>query len=165
MVGMSSKEMTEIALAIKTARAHEKIAIAEATKRAKITIEQETATEHEAIVEQVRRALVLGMSARQIGTAYGSSDPYTAKRLITEALAGTTPDTMSTHPEWKLTRNGDDTFSITAYGLGEGKLSGFGTFKIDDDGENFSLIDGDMFLQVQLYRLGFKDVVLEEARG
>jgi len=164
MVGMS-KEMDAIALAIKTARANEKIAIAEATKRAKLVIEQETSGEHGAVVEQVRHALVIGMSARQIGKAYGSSDPHTAKRLITEALAGTTPDTMSSHPEWKLTRNVDGTFSITAYGLGDAKLSGFGTFKIDDDGENFSLIDGDMFLQVQLYRLGYKDVVLEEARG
>ena len=161
----TKKEIEDIVLAIKTARAHEKIAIAEATKRARLVIEQETATEHEAIVEEVRRALVLGMSARQIGLAYGSSDPHTARRLITEALGGTTPDTISSHPGWKLTTNEDDTFSITAYGLGDGKLSGHGVFKIDDDGENFSLVEGDMFIQVQLYRLGYKDVVLEEARG
>jgi hypothetical protein len=162
---MSKKEIEEVSLAIKTARAYEKIAIAEATKRARVIIEAETATEHEAIVEEVRRALVLGMSARKIGIAYGSSDPHTARRLISEALGGTTPDTLSAHPEWKLTRNDDDTFSITAYGLGDGKLSGHGVFKIDDDGENFSLVEGDMFIQVQLYRLGHKDTVLEEARG
>jgi hypothetical protein len=161
----TKKEVEDIILAIKTARAHEKIAIAEATKRARLVIEEETQDEHEAVVEQVRHALVLGMSARKIGEAYGSSDPSTAKRLITEALSGTTPDTMSSHPEWKLTRNDDETFSITAYGLGEGKLSGHGKFSIDEDGENFSLIEGDMFVQVQLYRLGYKDAVLEEARG
>lgn len=161
----TKKEIEDVVLAIKTARAHEKIAIAEATKRARLLAEQETATEHEAVIEQIRVALGLGMSARQIGVAYGSSDPHTSKRLITEAMSGTTPDTLSDHPEWKLTRNDDGTFNITAYALGDAKLSGFGKFKIDDDNENFSLVDGDMFIQVQLYRLGLKDTVLEEARG
>lgn len=161
----TKKEIEDVVLAIKTARAHEKIAIAEATKRARLIAEQETAEQHEAVIEQIRVALGLGMSARQIGVAYGSSDPHTAKRLITEAMAGTTPDTLSNHPEWKLTRNDDGTFNITAYSLGDANLSGFGVFKIDEDNENFSLVDGDMFIQVQLYRLGFKDTVLEEARG
>jgi len=160
-----SKETESIALAIKTARAHEKIAIAEAQRKAAEWVQEQVVAEHEVIVEAVRRALGAGMSARAIGVAYGSSDPKTAKRLILEAMAGTSPDTVSEHPEWKLTKNDDGTFSINAYGLGEAKLTGFGTFKIDDDGENFSLVDGDMFIQVQLYKLGYKDTVLEEARG
>lgn len=160
-----SKEMEEIALAIKTARAHEKIAIAEAQRKAAEWVIEQTATEHEVIVEAVRRALGAGMSARAIGVAYGSSDPKTAKRLILEAMEGNSPDNLSDHTEWKLTRNDDGTFSINAYGLGDAKLTGFGTFKVDDDGENFSLVDGDMFIQVQLYRLGYKDTVLAEARG
>jgi hypothetical protein len=160
-----SKETESIALAIKTARAHEKIAIAEAQRKAAEWIQEQVVAEHEVIVEAVRRALGAGMSARAIGVAYGSSDPKTAKRLILEAMAGTSPDTVSEHPEWKLTKNDDGTFSINAYGLGEAKLTGFGTFKIDEDGENFSLVDGDMFIQVQLYKLGYKDTVLEEARG
>lgn len=162
---MSKKNTDEIALSIKTARALEKIAIAEAQKRAQARIIEETEQEHEVIVEAVRHALGAGMSARQIGIAYGSSDPHTAKKLITEAMAGTTAENLSGHPEWKLTRNGDDTFNITAYSLGEAKLTGFGKFKIDDDGENFSLIEGDLFLQLQLYKLGYKDLVLEEAKG
>lgn len=160
-----SKETDNIMLAIKTARAHEKIAIAEANRKAAEWVIEETKPQHEVIVEAVRRALGAGMSARAIGQAYGSSDPKTAKRLILEAMAGTSPDTVSEHPEWKLTRNADGTFNINAYGLGEAKLTGFGTFKVDDDGENFSLIEGDMFIQVQLYKLGYKDKVLEEAVG
>jgi len=160
-----SRETEAIALAIKTARAHEKIAIAEAQRKAAEWVLEETKEQHEVIIEAVRRALGEGMSARQIGQAYGSSDPKTAKRLILEAMEGNSPDNLSDHPEWKLTRNDDGTFSINAYGLGDAKLTGFGTFKVDDDGENFSLVDGDMFIQVQLYRLGYKDTVLAEARG
>jgi len=160
-----SKETETISLSIKTARAHEKIAIAEAQRKAAEQVIEDTKTEHEVVVEAIRRALGAGMSARQIGQAYGSSDPKTAKRLISEAMAGSSPDSLSTHPEWKLTINDDDTFNINAYGLGDAKLTGFGKFKIDEDGENFSLVDGDMFIQVQLYKLGYKDTVLEEAKG
>lgn len=161
-----SKETEEIALAIKTARAHEKIAIAEARRRMEEVILEETKAEHEVIIEAIRRALGAGMSARKIGEAYGSSDPKTAKRLISEAMgtAGETGD-VSAHPTWKLTRNDDGTFNINAYGLGEAKLTGFGKFKIDDDGENFSLIEGDMWIQIQLYKLGYQEQVLAEARG
>ena len=161
-----SKETEAIALAIKTARSHEKIAIAEAQRKASDWVQQQTVEQHEVIVEAVRQALGAGMSARQIGVAYGSSDPKTAKRLILEAMGGTsTSSDSSEHPEWKLTRNEDGTFNINAYSLGDAKLTGFGTFKIDDDGENFSLIDGDMWIQIQLYKLGFKEQVILEARG
>ena len=163
---MSKKTNDEIVQAIKTARAHEKIAIAEAQRKASKWVIEETKAEHEVIVEAVRRALGAGMSARQIGVAYGSSDPKTAKRLILEAMgASEVAGDSSAHPEWKLTRNDDGTFNINAYSLGDAKLTGFGTFKIDEDGENFSLISGDMWIQIQLYKLGFKDTVLEEARG
>jgi hypothetical protein len=160
-----NKHQEEIAVAIKTARAYEKIALAEAQLRANKRVIEETKDEHEAVVEEVRKALGAGMSARQIGMAYGSSDPKTAKRLITEAMAGTSPDTISTHPEWKLTKYDDGTFGINAYGLGDAKLTGFGKFKIDEDGENFTCIEGDHFVQIQLYKLGYKDAVLEEAKS
>jgi hypothetical protein len=161
-----SRETEGIALAIKTARAHEKIAIAEAQRKAAEWVLEETKEQHEVIIESVRRALGEGMSARQIGMAYGSSDPKTAKRLILEAMGGTsTSSDSSRHPEWKLTRNDDETFNINAYSLGDAKLTGYGTFKLDDDGENFSLIDGDMWIQIQLYKLGYKDDVLQEAKG
>lgn len=162
---MSKKEAEDISNAIKTARALEKIAIAEARKRAEEYVIKETEAEHEAIIEAVRRALGAGMSARQIGLAYGSSDPHTAKKLITEAMAGTTDSNPNGHPEWRLTHNPDGTFNINAYSLGEAKLTGFGKFKLDDDGENFSLIEGDLFVQLQLYKLGYKDAVIKEAKG
>lgn len=161
-----SKERDEIIHSIKTARAHEKIAIAEAQRKAATWVIEQTTTEHEAIVEAVRQALGVGMSARAIGTAYGSSDPKTAKRLILEAMGGADSSVdLSTHPEWKLTNNNDGTFNINAYGLGEARMTGFGVFKVDEDGENFSLVSGDMFIQVQLYKMGYKDMVIAEAKG
>lgn len=161
-----TKISESIALAIKTARAHEKIAIAEAQRKASDWVQEQTTEQHEVVIEAVRQALGAGMSARQIGVAYGSSDPKTAKRLILEAMGGTsTSSDSSEHPEWKLTRNGDGTFNINAYSLGDAKLTGFGTFALDDDGDNFSLIEGDMWIQIQLYKLGFKEQVLLEARG
>lgn len=165
---MTKKDNDEIAQAIRTARAHEKIAIAEAQRKASDWIREQTVEQHEVIIEAVRRALGAGMSARSIGQAYGSSDPKTAKRLILEAMGATTSAIASdglTHSEWKLTHNADGTFNINAYSLGDARLSGFGTFKIDDDGENFSLIEGDMWIQIQLYKLGFKDTVIAEARA
>lgn len=163
---MAKKDVDEIIYAIKTARAHEKIAIAEAQRKAAEWVQEQVVEQHEVIIEAVRRALGAGMSARQIGTAYGSSDPKTAKKLILEAMGGTDESSdSSAHPEWKLTRNDDGTFNINAYSLGEANLSGYGTFKIDDDGDNFSLIEGDLWIQIQLYKLGFKDTVLAEAKG
>jgi hypothetical protein len=163
---MIKKDVEEIEHAIKTARAHEKIAIAEAQRKAADWVIEETREQHEVIIEAVRRALGAGMSARSIGQAYGSSDPKTAKRLILEAMGGTsTSSDSSEHPEWKLTRNGDGTFNINAYSLGDARLTGFGTFRVDEDGENFSLVEGDMWIQIQLYKLGFKEQVILEARG
>lgn len=161
-----SKELDEIALAIKTARAHEKIAIAQARVALEQLVVEQTQEEHNAVIEAVRVALGAGMSARKIGVAYGSSDPKTAKRLILEAMGseGETGD-VSAHPTWKLTRNDDGTFNINAYSLGDAKLTGFGTFKLDDDGENFSLVSGDMWIQIQLYKLGYKEQVISEAKG
>jgi hypothetical protein len=74
-------------------------------------------------------------------------------------------DTLNPHPEWKLSLNDNGTFNIKAYSLGDRGLSGYGIFEIDQDGENFSCVEGDMWIQVQLYKLGLKDVVLAEARG
>ena len=162
---MKDKETNEIALDIRTARAYEKVAIAEARKRAEERVKEETAEAHEKVIDMVRVALLSGMTARQVGLAYGSSDARTVKSLVLEAMSNDGGTTESTHPTWKLSRNQDDTFNITAYALGDGKLSGHATCKIDDDGDNFSVIEGDMWIQIQLYRLGYKDNVLAEAKG
>lgn len=160
-----AKKNEDVLNQIRVARAYEKVALAEARKRAEERIKEDTKEAHEAVIEAVRVALLAGQTSRQIGFAYGSSDPNTAKRLVNEAMENNSPDIANPHPEWKLSRNDDGTFSIKAYSLGDGKLSGFGTFSIDADGENFSCVDGDMWIQVQLYKLGYKDTVLEEARG
>lgn len=160
-----SKKNDDILNPIRVARAYEKVAIAEARKRAEERIKEETKEAHEAVIEAVRIALLAGQTARQIGFAYGSSDPTTARKLVNEAMENNSIDLANPHPEWKLSRNPDGTFSIKAFALGDSKMSGFGTFVIDEDGENFSCVDGDMWIQVQLYKLGFKEAVLEEARG
>lgn len=161
----SPKKNDDVLNQIRVARAYEKVALAEARKRAEERIKEDTKEAHEAVIEAVRVALMAGQTARQIGFAYGSSDPNTAKKLVNEAMENNSFDIANPHPEWKLSKNSDGTFSIKAYSLGESGLSGFGTFKIDEDGENFSCVDGDMWIQVQLYKLGQKDRVLEEALG
>lgn len=160
---MKSNKNEDVLNKIKVARAYEKVALAEARKRADQRIKEETAEAHEAVIEAVRMALMAGQTARQIGFAYGSSDPTTAKKLVNEAMSGDAGNILNPHPEWKLIRNDDGTFNIKAYSLGDAGLSGFGVFRIDDDGENFSCVDGDMWIQVQLYKLGMKEQVIKEA--
>jgi hypothetical protein len=165
---MSNAEIdAQIKTAIHEARIAEKLATREARRRFEKQLEAEVADEHEAVISAISHAVLLGWSARQIGKAYGSSDPITLRTLIQEAREyDGSASSMSNHPEWRLTRDRDapGMFTITAYALGDNKLSGVGTFRIDDDGENFSLVDGDMFIQVQLYKLGFRDDVIREAR-
>jgi hypothetical protein len=162
---MSNKKNDDVLNAIRVARAYEKVALANARKRAQQMVIDETAEAHEAVIEAVRIALASGQTTRQIGFAYGSSDPTTAKKLVNEAMLSDNGDTLNPHPEWKLYKNDDGSFNIKAYSLGESGLSGYGVFTIDEDGENFSCVEGDMWIQVQLYKLGLKDIVLAEARG
>lgn len=161
------KDIDAVRAAIKTARAAEKVAISNAKRKLADLVDEMVAHEHATVLDAIRRALVMQMSGRQIGTAYGSSDPHTIKRLINEAVAGVTSTDGGVHAEWKLTRNPmvPGEFTITAFGLGENKLSGEARFTVDEDGENFTLIDGDSFIAMQLYKLGYKDDVLREARG
>jgi hypothetical protein len=160
---MNEKTKDEISLAIKTARAYEKMAIAEAKKRANERIKEEVAEAHEAVVDTFRVALLSGMTARQAGLSYGSSDARTIKALVAEAMSNDGGKTKNPHPTWKLSNNGDGTFNITVYGLGDGKLSGHARCKMDEDRQNFSVVDGDMWIQIQLYKLGYKDDVIKEA--
>jgi len=161
---LKTKNQNQEALnAIKVARAYEKVAIAEARKRAEERIIEDTKEAHEKVLDAVRVALMAGETARQVGMAYGTSDARTARKLVSEAMANDDGQTINPHPEWKLSQNLDGTFNITAYGLGDGKLSGHAVCRMDDDGQNFSVIEGDMWIQIQLYKLGYKDYVIEEA--
>lgn len=153
----------ELLNAVKVARAYEKVALAEAKRRAEERIKDETAEAHDKLIEAVREALLAGATARQIGIAYGSSDARTARKLVADAMTNDDGETLNPHPNWKLSRNQDDTFNITVYSLGDSGMSGHALCRVDDDGENFSVIEGDMWIQIQLYKLGYKDEIIKEA--
>jgi hypothetical protein len=42
-------------------------------------------------------------------------------------------------------------------------MSGHALCRVDDDGENFSVLEGDMWIQIQLYKLGYRDEIVREA--
>lgn len=164
---MNNKDQALLS-AIKATRQAEKTALANARAQASEWVKTQTVDEHNEVIDAIRNALVAGYSARQIGIAYGSTDPYTAKRLITEATAGVSTnfiEARENHPEWLVEVHDDNQFTIRAFALGEQKLSGEGLFRVDEDGENFTQIDGDGFIQIQMYRLGLVEKVLEEVRG
>lgn len=165
---MSKTKDEALLNAIKLTRQTEKSALAEARAKASEWVRTETVEQHSKVLEAIRNALVAGYSARQIGLAYGSTDPYTAKRLITEAEAmggSNFTEARENHPEWLVEVHDDDQFTIRAFALGDQKLSGEGLFRIDEDGLGFTQIDGDSFIQIQMYRLGLVEQVLEEVRG
>lgn len=158
----------ETILAIHNSRKAEKLALAGALKRARQAAVAETKPQHDEVLANIRLAVQLGMSMKQIGTAYGSSDPKTIKRLIDEATLGFVPDEDSDEPvnrEWAISRNADGSFVVNAYGWGEQRLSGSGVFVIDPDGVNISQIDGDGWIQIQAYRLGFVEQIVGEVRA
>jgi hypothetical protein len=151
--------------AIKVARLVEKSARDAARRRLEALIDNEVKIEHEKVLETVRVAILEGHSVRQIGFAYGSSDPYTAKRIVTEALADMrdeeTPEEVR---NWRVFLNEDnpDTFDVQVYSLGENNVSGRATFTLDEDGENITAVDGDLWISIQLYRLDLVNDIVKE---
>ncbi len=166
---MSKKSKDEtLATAIREARKVEKQALLEARQQASILVRQQTEAEHQAVLEAVREAIIAGYSVRQIGLAYGSTDPYTAKRLVLEATGDNSKNftqALEQHPEWFVSNNPDGTFGIKVVNFGEQKMSGEGIFKVDEDQENFTQVSGDSFIQIQMYKLGLVDKVLQEVNG
>jgi len=151
----------ELLEAIKLARYREKEAQRQARKELQQAIERATGKAHADVVSAVRAALVGGQSARQIGIAYGSSDPYTVRKLVLEAsinIEGGNPS----HPDWFMNKNVDGSFTVQVMSLADTGLSGTATFVVDDDGENFTAIDGDVWMQMQLYRVGYAKEIMEE---
>jgi hypothetical protein len=158
----------ETILAIHTSRQAEKLALAAAVKRARQIAIADTRPQHEEVLSNVRKAVQLGMSMRQIGTAYGSSDPKTIKRLIDEATLGFVPDETNDEPvnrEWTLDLHDDGKFTINAYNWGDQRLSGSGLFMLDPDGVNITQVSGDGWIQIQVYRLGFVEKIVGELHG
>lgn len=152
--------------AVKNARVREKDAISEARRKFQEFVERESQAAHADVVSAIRMAVLGGQNARQIGIAYGSSDPGTIKRLIDEATNTTATKVKGgSHPDWILNKHQDGSFTIRVASLGDTGLTGAARFTIDEDGENFSLVDGDEWLQLQLYRLGYKEAILEAYYG
>lgn len=151
---------------VKAARKREKDAITEAKRKFQAFVERESIMAHAEVVSAIRLAVLGGQNARQIGIAYGSTDPGTIKRLIAEATDTTgTKVKGGSHPDWTLTKHENKTFTVKVSSLGDTGLSGAARFTVDEDGENFTVIDGDEWLQMQLYRLGYKEAVLEAYYG
>jgi hypothetical protein len=152
--------------AVKVARIREKQAITEAKRKFQEFIEQEAQAAHSEVITAIRSAVIGGQNVRQIGLAYGSMDAGTIKRLIMEATDVTETKTKGgSHPDSSLTKHQDGTFTLKATSLGDTGMSGMARFTLDDDGENFSYVDGDEWLQLQLYRLGYKEAVIEAYYG
>lgn len=152
--------------AVRTARAREKEAISEAKRKFQEFVEREAQAAHAEVVSAIRAAVIGGQNVRQIGIAYGSMDANTIKRLIVEATDVTETKTKGgAHPDWSLTKHQDGTFTVKATSLGDTGMSGMARFTLDEDGENFSYTDGDEWLQLQLYRLGYKEAIIEAYYG
>lgn len=151
---------------VKAARQREKEAISDAKRKFQEFVEREAQMAHAEVVSAIRLAVIGGQNARQIGIAYGSSDPGTIKRLIAEATDTTATKVRGgSHPDWTLNKHQDRSFTVKVSSLGETGLSGAARFTIDEDGENFSIVSGDEWLQLQLYRLGYKEAILEAYYG
>ncbi len=148
---------------IKVHRLLEKAAREEAKRRLEFLVDREVAEVHEKVMEAVRVAVLEGHSIRQIGFAYGSSDPHTARRIIAEACADLQVDEDTEEiRKWRMFVNDDDSFDIQVYSIGESEQSGRATFTIDPDGTNITATDGDLWIGIQLYRLGLVPEIVKE---
>ena len=157
--------MSKFLDSVKVARVREKEAVNVAKRKFQEFLVKETETAHAEVVSAVRLAVLNGESARQIGIAYGSTDPYTIRRLIAEATANNELVDTKSHPDWLLTRLDDERFTIEVFSIGDTGLSGKAVCVLDGDGENFTVIDGDLWVQVQMYRLGYHKQAVREFIG
>lgn len=138
---------------ITEARNREKKAKEDIKLKLQEMIQRELEPFHKEVVASVRLAIMDGISARQVGKAYGSSDANTVKSLIEEAMEGSIAVADVTSG-WDLLINSDGSFTVEAVGLGEDKFTGVATFTVDEDGENITAISGDFALQAVMYRHG-----------
>lgn len=146
------------------ARAAEKEAIREAKIKHEAMIVAETAMARDEVMEAIREAVFAGMSTRQIGFAYGSSDPHTAKRIVEEAMAGFAIEDSKTNSGWKITVPADDNslFTIKVYSFGDSKQDGEVTVSLDEDEVNITAQDGDFWIVPQAYRSGVVENILKD---
>lgn len=152
-----AKQDTGKLTAVEQARAKHRVAVEEARKKVADFIHSETEVYYTELIDSIRLALIEGHSARQIGQAYGSSDPSTIKKLIQDA--GVHDDDVTHKSALRVQRYGEQ-IVVRAVAFGVDKQTGEATFVIDEDGENITAVDGDIWLQSVLYREGVvKEVV------
>lgn len=160
-MGRVAKEDTGRLSAITEARAKHKSAVVEARKKVEEFIQKETEPYYLDLLDAVRLALLDGHSARQIGMAYGSSDPTTIRKLVDDA--GVQDSDVTPQASWRSALHGDD-LVVRVIAFGPDKQTGEATFKIDDDGQNITVTDGDFWMQSLLYREGIVEEVIANAR-
>ena len=160
----TSSNIEPLAAKIADARLSEREAVKEAKIKYESFIAAETAIAHDVVLECVREAVFAGMSTRQIGFAYGSSDPHTAKRLVAEAMAGFASETSETTSGWKITipENDNSLFTLKVYSFGDTKQDGLVEVSVDEDEVNITAQDGDFWVVSQLYRQGLVENVLKD---
>jgi hypothetical protein len=156
-----AKQDTGRLSAITEARAKHRESIKVAQEKLKGFIEAETRDYYDQLIDSVRLALVEGHSARQIGMAYGSSDPATIRKLIEDA--GVDDTSVTAQASWRSALHGDD-LVVRVVAFGPDKLTGEATFSIDSDGENITATHGDFWMQSLLYREGIVKEVIDYAR-
>jgi hypothetical protein len=151
---------------IKDAREAEREAVRQAKIKYEALIQGETSVAHDDVLEAVREAVFAGMSVRQIGFAYGSSDPHTAKRIVAEAMAGYDVDSGNPNAAsgWKITlpENDNSLFTLKVYSFGDNKQDGEVVASVDEDEINITAQDGDYWVVSQLYRQGMVESVLKD---
>ena len=160
-MGRVAKQDSGRLSAITEARAKHREATKVAQEKLKDFVHNETLEYYNALIDSVRLALVDGHSARQIGAAYGSSDPATIRKLIEDA--GVDDSSVVAQPSWRSALHGDD-LVVRVVAFGPDKLTGEATFAIDEDGQNITATHGDFWLQSLLYREGIVEEVIASAR-
>lgn len=145
------------------ARYDEKLAIEEAKIRARIIVERDIADAHKRVLDAIRDAVFAGASKRQIAIAYGTTDANTINRLIQEATAGLSEDGEKS--PWELKPIGAGEFELRVWGLGDDRRSGIAVIVPDDDGKNFTAVDGDLWVASLVYRSGLAEDITKEIHG
>lgn len=160
-MGRVAKPDTGRLSAVREARAKQKLAIEEAKQKVADFIARETQSYYDELIDAIRLALIEGHSARQIGQAYGSSDPHTIRKLVEDAGFD---DSKITGQSSLNVKRVDDKLVVNIVAFGTDKRTGQATFVVDEDGENITAVDGDLWVQSVLYREGAVQEVLSARR-
>lgn len=160
-MGRVAKPDTGRLSAVREARNRQRLAIEEAKQKVADFIAKETQPYYDELIDAIRLALVEGHSARQIGQAYGSSDPHTIRKLVEDAGFD---DGKITGQASLNVKSVDGKLVVSIVDFGSDRRTGQATFVVDEDGENITAVDGDLWVQSVLYREGAVQEVLSARR-